>query len=357
MAHELEIDENTGRATFVSGRNLDAWHRLGQVLPDGLTADQVLDEAHLRGWNIRKVQNFVLLDQLLATGVTSELVEVPGQFTVVRDNPFTHKAEALGAKTETVTAGGKETVRVITPGASVGTKYNPFQIEEAVDFMAAVTDTYSDAEYETAGSIRGGSQVFVSMLLKGFLIGGVDALNLYLIYLLNNTTGANKCFASHVRPVCANTVDAAESSAMFTFRHTASLDQRHQEARDALRLSFGYSETFQAEADKMIAEKIELDGFQKVTDKIWAPVAEEATDTAKKAMVQRNYQLKQLFLFSDTQEEIRGTRWAAYNAIVEYMDHQAPSGGVTPQEKADARAMRTIGGVKEKEMAFALLKV
>jgi phage/plasmid-like protein (TIGR03299 family) len=355
--HELEIDENTGRAAFVSGRNLDAWHRLGQVLPGGLTADQVLDEAHLRGCDIRKVQHFVPLEQLTPDGVTTELVPVPGQFTIVRNNPFTGKAEVLGAKTETVTRDGVDEIRVINPGASVGTVYKAFQNEQAVDFMAAVTDTYSDAEYETAGSIRGGAQVFVSMKLKGFMVGGVDAVDLYLIYLLNHTTGANKCFASHIRPVCANTVDAAQEAAKFTFRHSASLEQRHQEARDALRLSFGYSEAFQAEADKMIAEKISLDSFQKVVEKIWPAVAEEASDQAKKAMVQRNYQLKELFLFSDTQEDVRGTHWAAYNAIVEYMDHLAPSGGVKPEEKAEARALRTIGGVKEKEKAFALLKV
>lgn len=359
MAHELEIDAVTGRAAFVSGNNVDPWHRLGQVLPGGLTAEQVLDEANLRGWDVRKIQNLIALDQLTENGVTTETVAVPGQFTVVRNNPFTGKAEALGARTETVTVNDVDEIRIVAPGASVGTIYTPFQNEQAVDFMAAVTDTYSDAQYETAGSIRGGSQVFVSMLLKGFMVGGVDALNLYLIYLLNHTTGANKCFASHIRPVCANTVDAAQEAARFTFRHSASLEQRHQEARDALRLTFGYSEAFQAAADAMIGEKIELDGFQKVVEKIWPAVAEEASEQAKKAMVARNYQLKQLFLFSDTQEEVRGTHWAAYNAIVEYMDHVAPSGGRenVPGEKAEARALRTIGGVKEKEQAFALLKV
>ncbi len=357
MAHELEIDATTGRTAFVSGRNLDPWHRLGQILPGGLSADQVLDEANLRGWDVRKIQNYVTLEQVSLDGVTKELVPVPGQFTIVRNNPFTKQAEVLGARTETVIKDGKEEVRVLSPGASVGTKHTVFQNEQAVDFMAAVTDTYSDAEFETAGSIRLGAQVFVSMLLKGFTIGGVDALNLYLIYLINMTTGANKCFASHVRPVCKNTVDAAQDAAMYTFRHTASVDERHQQARDALKLSFGYSVNFQAEAEAMMAEKIGLDGFQRVVEKIWPAVAEEAADAAKKAMTQRNYQLKQLFLFSDTQEDIRGTHWAAYNAIVEYMDHQAPSGGVGAAQKADARALRTIGGVKEKEKAFQLLKV
>lgn len=336
MAHELEIAED-GRVAAVFGSNQDAWHRLGTVLPGGLSADQVLDIAYLRGWDVRKVQAQTTIEQLSEDGVTTEIVDIPGQFAVVRNNPFTKRAEPFPA--------------------TVGVVHTPFQNEQALDFMGAVTDQYSDGEWETAGSIRGGSQVFMSMKLKDFVINGADALNLYLIYLLNHTTGANQCFPSHIRPVCANTVDAAQGSAKFIFRHSASVETRHQEARDALRLAFGYSENLTAEFEKMAAESCDLSQFQKVCEEIWPSVAAEAPEVAKKRMADRNYQLKQLFLFADTQEDIRGTRYGAYNAIVEYMDHVAPSRGKSTAEKVEARALRTLDGTPVKQQAFALLKV
>ena len=70
---------------------------------------------------------------------------------------------------------------------------------------------------------------------------------------------------------------------------------------------------------------------------------------------ERRSQLRQLFVFADTQNDIRFTKWGAFNAIVEYQDHVASSRGNSAAEKAEARALRTIDGSPVKEKAFALL--
>lgn len=348
MAHELEQDSN-GNATFVSANGLDAWHRLGTVLPGGLTADQALEAAFLKGWDVRKVPNLTTLhyDEVIdddgVTPARDEIVEVPGQFTIVRNNPFTKMPEVLG-----------------NPGASVGTKYTAFQNDQATEFLAAITDEYSDAQFETAGSIRQGTQVFVSMRLKDFKVGGVDAINMYLVYLLNHTTGANQCFPTNIRPVCANTVDWALQGARYVFRHSASIETRHQEARDALRLAFNYDAKFQASAEAMLAQKLELDAFRALCREIWPEPEKEAPEATRKSHDRQWQQLKNLFVFADTQEEIRFTKWGAFNAIVEYQDHVAGSRGTSDSEKADARALRVIdqtqvAQVPIKNRAFELL--
>ena len=337
MAHELE-QFNDGSTAFVSGNNIDPWHRLGTVLPTGLTADQALELAYLRDWDVRKVQALTTLEQITADGVTTDIAAVPGQFAIVRTNPFTKKAEPLG-----------------TTGGVVGTKYQPFQNEQAVEFLAAVTNEYSDAEFETAGSIRGGTQVFVSMKLTNFMIGGVDAHNMYLVYLLNHATGANQAFPTTIRVVCANTADWAVQSARYTFRHSASIEARHQEARDALKMSFNYNAMFQAAAESMLKQAMDLDEFRKVCDGVWPQPDAEAADLARKRWDERRSQLRQLFVFADTQENIRFTKWGAFNAIVEYQDHVASSRGNSAAEKAEVRALRTIDGSPVKEKAFALL--
>lgn len=53
MAHELDI--NDGVASFVTAR-VPAWHQLGTVFPTVLTPEQALQEAHLAGWNVRKLE-------------------------------------------------------------------------------------------------------------------------------------------------------------------------------------------------------------------------------------------------------------------------------------------------------------
>lgn len=367
MAHELEIDPATGRAAHVSGWGIDPWHRLGTVLPAGLTADEALEKAFLRDWGITKEQVYVYLEETsLELGVGKVLVPVPGQFTIVRSNPFTKKREILGAEvrktSKTLDDGSTvEEEKIVRPGGSVGQIYTPFQNEEGVEFLAAITDEYGEAEFETAGSIRGGTQTFVTMRLKGFKVAGVDDHVLYLVYLFNHLTGSNQVFPTHIRVVCANTADAAIASAKFVFRHSKSIGDRHQQARDALRMTFDYSGRFQLEAEEMVKIEMGLDEFRKVCDEIWTPLDPEAKDkipeAAFKKEAARNYQLKQLFLFSDTQEEIRGTRWAAYNTLTEYMDHFTSTRGATEKEKAEARAYRTIDGIDLKEKAYSLLRV
>jgi len=62
---------------------------------------------------------------------------------------------------------------------------------------------------------------------------------------------------------------------------------------------------------------------------------------------------------ADTNAAIRGTRWAGYQAVTEYLDHAAPVNGKTASDKAINRALRSIDGaaVDLKEKAFALLSV
>lgn len=347
MAHEIEQD-GSGRAAFVSGGNVDPWHRLGKVLPGGLTAEQALGEAFLRDWDVRKVPVCINVEQLTDDGVTSELVEVPGQFAVVRTNPFTKRAEPIG-----------------DPGGVVGRIYKPFQNEQAVDFLAGVTDQFGDAEFETAGSIRKGSQVFITMRLKEFTVGGVDGHTMYLVYIVNHTTGSNLCFPTNIRVVCANTADWAVESAIYRFRHSASIEAKHAQVRDALRLAFDYDAMFEAEAEKLIREPMELTEFFQFVTELW-PEPEREGDTvedvrtferAHKRWMNQRAVLRQLFLFADTLEEVRLTRWGAYNVVTEYMDHLAPSGGRTTAQKQTARALRTIDGTPIKKKAFDLLRV
>lgn len=83
-------------------------------------------------------------------------IEVADRFATVRTNPFTQAPEALGV---------------------VGRDYTPLQNEAHCGFLNTLADQ-SGAVFDTAGSLRGGRQVFVTMRLPESLqIGGSDEVN------------------------------------------------------------------------------------------------------------------------------------------------------------------------------------
>jgi len=64
---------------------------------------------------------------------------------------------------------------------------------------------------------------------------------------------------------------------------------------------------------------------------------------------------------SPTIAPIAGTRWAAYNAVTEYLDHHMPVRGArTARDASAARALRAVttaaGGGSLKAQAFRLLQ-
>src|SRR5262249_35498368 len=137
MAHELETYPD-GSVGFVTARE-HAWHRLGTVLPEQFSAAEAMQHAKLGGWSVRK-------EHLQAVAVGDDGVStlpVSGRYATVRDNPATGQPEVLGV---------------------VGESYRPIQNEEHADLLDTLVDE-SGAHFETAGSLRGGRQVFLTMHL------------------------------------------------------------------------------------------------------------------------------------------------------------------------------------------------
>lgn len=326
MAHQLETWSD-GSASFASARR-HAWHRLGTVLPAEFDAAQAMEHAKLGGWNVRKeaLQTTVLT----ADGVST--LDVPEQFASVRTNPVTGRPDVLGV---------------------VGRGYTPIQNEEHAALLDRLVDE-SGAHFETAGSLRGGRGVFLSMKLpKTMQVGGVDPVDLYLIALNSHDgTSAFRLLVSPVRVVCANTQAMALSRAQSTFsiRHTSGASGQIEQARQALGLSFKYAEKFQAQADVMIEQAMTDQQFRELIDAVWS--TEQPTNAAKPSKrsetiaTNRRAVLVDLWRNSPTAEAIRGTRWAAYQAVTEYTDHYAPVA-----DKANARAARAERAISSANVA------
>lgn len=328
MAHELETLAN-GQTAFASAR-VSAWHGLGQITDDCMTAEEVMTKAWLGGWEVRKIA--VQGIEVNARGVTK--VDCPDKFMTVRTNPHTGEAEYLGI---------------------VGDDYTTVQNEQVAEVLNLLVDE-SGAHFETAGAMRKGKSVFVTMKLpNGMEIAGVDRHDLYLAATTSHDgTASLRVDATPVRIVCANTQRMAyeRSQGSYTFRHTSNITAKISEARQALGLMWKHFRAFEREAEKMINETLTMGEFDKIVSQLW-PVEPDASDVAKNNAKQRASTLRFLVRDADTQKAIKGTRWAGYQAITEYVDHYAKAS--TPEVRA--RRAVTGTGAELKARAFDLLAV
>lgn len=336
MAHEIETHTD-GTAAFVSARQ-HAWHGLGTVLPAEFTAEQAMEHAHLGGWNVRCEP--ITAQVTTAAGAEVDM-PVDNRFAVVRDNPFTTEPEIFTV---------------------VGSQWAPVQNEEHAEFLNDLVDE-GGAHFETAGSLRGGRQVFVTMKLpRTMRIGGVDDIDLY-IAAMNSHDGTSgfRTIVTPVRVVCANTQAAAlrQAKTTYTVRHTQNIRRNMQQAREALDLTFTWADAFEVEAEKMIQETLTARKFDAMIERVFGKIDKDAPERTKAPKIERVETIKGL-MASGTQHEIRGTRWAGYQAIVEYIDHFAPVRGA---EGAEAQAKRSLRAVDDPAMvglkrdAFEAMKV
>lgn len=156
--------------------------------------------------------------------------------------------------------------------------------------------------------------------------------------------------ATSVRVVCANTQGAAFRNhvSRYTVRHTPGIMGRIQEAKEALRMTFDWAEVFKVEAEQMINTPMATNLFEMLIKAVWPEKWAEPTDKWRKPQHEHWDNLQGLFKSADTQENIRGTVWAGYQSIVEYLDWQIPVTGTEDAAEIDkARATRSFGGAYE----------
>jgi phage/plasmid-like protein (TIGR03299 family) len=321
MAHDIETYDDQAAAIFA---RLDPWHRLGTtVRGEAFTAEEAMRIGHLGDWNVRKAP-------MTAADITDDgvdRIDVPRFYATVRTNPFTGQPEALGV---------------------VGSGYTPLQNEEHAEFLNLLADE-SGAIFDTAGSLGGGRQVFITMQLpKTFTVGGTDRIDLY-IAALNSHDGSTafRTIVTPIRVVCANTQSAAlrhHHHASFSIRHTRNAKAAVEAARNALGLTFSYAEAFETEAEQMIQTTLTDAAFDELISNLFGD-ADATTSTRGRATDrQRRHRLHWLFADADTQADIRGTAWAGYQAVAEYIDHYAgPHQGRRDHRPSDpaARQRRT----------------
>lgn len=299
MAHELEIDSVTGKTTFASFRE-PAWHGLGTVFEEEVNTQQMLELAHLDNWNVR------LEEIAIPEGFSSDRTN----YFVARTNPFD--------KTQTDVLG------------VVGERYRTLQNEDLFSFGDNLLD--GGGTWETAGSIKGGRQVFGAIALERETVldekGVGDKVKTYL--LVNTSHDGSVAIQASITPVrvvCANTLNLALGGGVgrnrnvkqsFKIRHTQTVDGRIQAAREALGLANTYMDEFDKMAQAMIETEISKAKFDEIVALAY-PMPEKDAKGALSKWQTKIELIEDIYTgqFNDT---IAGTAWGALNAMTERLD-------------------------------------
>ncbi|MFF4548623.1 DUF932 domain-containing protein [Streptomyces sp. NPDC001406] len=294
-----------------------AWHGLGQIIPGGTTD----------------------IDGVLAlSGLDFEVTTVPALY---------RWGEELREH-----ADQRHTVRTDTGAAlgAVGRKYTPIQNRQGFEFLQELVGKF-DVVWESAGLLRGGKRVFISIRLPEAVRVDADAINdivVPYVAVMNDHSGNGQfqCVVTPWRPICANTERFAVRDAVtrWAVRHTKGAIDEIKEARRTLGLSVHYFERFAAEETALARTDIAVQEFHDVIAELW-PLDDDAKDRTLTNHANRLGALDGMF-HTET-ERVGRTAYAAERAITGYLDHVAPRRPGKSMTEELARATAVMEGADD----------
>lgn len=242
---------------------------------------------------------------------------------------------------------------------STGRRFTPIQNRDAFAIAENLVGDFGATITGLADFRHGGASLMVLDLGKPITLrtpdGGEDVVDLDLfVKNAHDGSAALTMGLTAIRIACTNVLPAAIAGAqrLWKVSHTPNAEARVTLAREAILEAVGYQEKFAAAAQAMMDQPMVDAEFAKIIAGIWkvhpdavGKVAERKRETQDLVM--------DLFQNSPTMDSIRGTRWAGYNALTEYLDHYRPVKG-----QADvARAEGSLEGpnVRVKEAMWKML--
>jgi phage/plasmid-like protein (TIGR03299 family) len=223
----------------------------------------------------------------------------------------------------------------------VGTRYTPIQNRDAFAVATPLVGEYGATIVGMADFRHGGASLMVLDLGRPVNLvrpdGGTDAVDLNLLVKNSHDGSSALTFAlTPMRLACTNALQAAIGGAERAWKisHTPNAQERMDLAVKAIKEAVGYQEKFAAAAQAMMDQPMVDAEFAKIVAGIWK-VDPEATGKVADRKRETQAQVIDLYRNSPTLEGIRGTRWAGYNALTEYLDHYRPVKGQEDVARAE----------------------
>jgi phage/plasmid-like protein (TIGR03299 family) len=276
------------------------WHDLGTVFDTPQSAETLLTTAN--------ADYPVFMAPLYVTATDGSQVEMPGRKAICRTRPITGEIQPLGI------------------GSDI---YEPISNREAfIDFGNQVVQS-TEPLAASCGVLYEGKRAFMCWRLpRDLMIGGVDAHEMWMTLMhSHDQSWPLTVTVGMIRSACANTCryNLRNATHKWTIRKRAGAKLRLQEVRESLQMSWAYGDEWQHLADSLVNTKMPVNTFDAMITANFGPKVDpkDKKEPSKKALTQwddKRGKLLGLFTTADTQENIRGTAYAALQAVGEYCD-------------------------------------
>ena len=238
----------------------------------------------------------------------------------------------------------------------VGDKYKIVQNMEVFSALDTLVDS-GDARYTAAGEYNNGANIWMVMELPT----GVQVANdPHAAYLLVQSSHDGSC-AVRIRPIierlfCANQISRIimgkhTNDYTYVMKHTTNSQLSVNDIRNITQLTYSSIQQYEGIAGTLLERKVDDRQVKNIFKQVWAlPSTVEETPEhllSQGEKRQRTIALAgresawNIYSQSSTQENIRGTAFGVWQAVIEHADHYA-SGG------AERRAVATISGRNDK---------
>ena len=244
----------------------------------------------------------------------------------------------------------------------VGDKYKVVQNMEVFSALDTLVDS-GDARYTAAGEYNNGANIWMVMELP---IGVNVANDPHAAFLLVQSSHDGSC-AVRIRPIierlfCANQINTlvkGKKTNDFTYvmKHTTNSELSVNDIRNITQLTYQAIDEYEQTASGLLQREVSSAQVRDYFKRVWSlPSAVEDKPYHLLTQGERRQQTIaitardkawQVYNESETQANIRGTAFGAWQAVVEYADHHA-SGG------AERLAVATLSGRSDKIKSKAL---
>lgn len=300
MAHDLAT--TNGKPAMMYAGEVP-WHQLGTRLDEPATAREAIEAAGL---------NYLAeLKDVQTVGGTP----VPQRKAVVRSDT----GDVLGV---------------------VGKSYVPVQNYQAFGFLDAIVAD-GGLHYHTAGALGKGERVWMLAKLPDHIrVKGSDDLVEKFLLLSNSHDGSTalRTLFTPIRVVCQNTLNLALREGRnqgISILHKGDLAGKIREAQRVLRLAERFYDDAAAKIDILASHYPTVDQVQRYFESLH-PDPTDADNSRAKRVRENLTQIFETGIGLDM-PAIKGTSWAAFNAVTEWVDHHRPTRAADPTERASRR--------------------
>jgi phage/plasmid-like protein (TIGR03299 family) len=343
--------------------NEPAWHGLGNVVytgdQPGIESEKINELAGLT-WTVEKVPDYGLGKRSTPRAIDKAITAYQTGRSEAR---FEALAKAMGFRPveRKYCIQRSDTGEMLASG--LGEYFTLMQNHEVPLFLDALV-AGKQAYYEVAGSIFGGRKVWWLMKLpRDIRISGDrrERIGQFIgVYNNHDGSGSVTIAVTGVRWVCNNTITYGLRTAKRTFKlkHTPGLADRFVVAREALGLTVDYLKEFGRIGDELANTAFSDGDFQQFLDD-WMPLPEvkdPAASLAYKNTVANRLKVTDLYFDSPNLSHVRNTKYAALNAVSEFLDHHKEGRNGATKSAEESRFDRTVvKGDPMNDKALALL--